>query len=336
MPEANGNIPQPASGSKFSPQHGEPYNYSLLLDCVQIPRLVYRDRTLSPGARLMWGAVRRLGFKTGQCFATDARLGEEIGVSESQVRRYSRQLVKAGLMRCTETPGKTTCRELLWHERFSINSTDVTANSTSSPFVPGRSAADSSPQPPRADMTGEGAQICAGGPVTSAHPIISGVLEASLEKKPPPFIPPPETGIEQNSVARGSGGGKPNESAPPNRLKAGGAQRKGRPSVRPPRSPDQQNANRSGVTADERTHEALARILCFHWLRITNVEPPIEIMESIAKVLRARRIDDTAFAFAAQALSARLKAELTPEHWLKLAVEWGQSPTAPPAPEPHG
>jgi len=101
-----------------SPSVGQPFNFSHVLDCVLIPRTIACDRALLPGARLLWGALRQRSYRDGRCTCSDQQLGDEVAVNAWAIRKYLRQLRKAGLVQVTPRAGKTPVRELLWHPRF--------------------------------------------------------------------------------------------------------------------------------------------------------------------------------------------------------------------------
>jgi hypothetical protein len=101
-----------------SPEPGKPFNFSNVLDCVLIPRVIAADSTLLPGARLLWGVIRQRSWRDGICTASDQTLAEEIGVSDRAVRKYVAQLTAAGLLVSSPRPGLTAARQLCWAERF--------------------------------------------------------------------------------------------------------------------------------------------------------------------------------------------------------------------------
>ena len=83
-----------------------------------IPRTIAADKKLPPGARLLWGVIRQHSMHDGRCNRSDETLAQLLAVSDRQLRRYTRVLEAAGLLRSTPRPGKTPIRELLWDSRF--------------------------------------------------------------------------------------------------------------------------------------------------------------------------------------------------------------------------
>ena len=192
MQSDNGSLPQHKGVDSDTPQPGASYNFSRVLDTVQIPQVVYADRQLSPGARLLWGIIRRLGYKTGQCFATNARLADELGVNERQVIRYCRQLVAAKLLRETVHPGRAMIRELLWHERFN-GAIKTPAPGSGPEGNNGRRHNDGNRKPPLTKMSPPTPDENVRGVLTDTSPpnligFSSGLLKATL---PPPLAEPP-------------------------------------------------------------------------------------------------------------------------------------------------
>lgn len=115
-------VPQPVAGSRQPTPYGEPTNFPILQDALLLPRVIAMHRELSPGARLLWGVIRVLSYKRGYCGYSDALLGHRVHVSDRQIRRYCRQLAKAGLLRTTQRPGRPPKRELLNHPIFDVPS----------------------------------------------------------------------------------------------------------------------------------------------------------------------------------------------------------------------
>jgi len=111
-------IPQTRQGTNVSPVPGEPFDFSKILGGVLIPPVILRHPYLCPGARLLWGVIRARSHKQGFCGATDASLAMRLNVSERQIRRYMRQLVKTGLVGVVPRPGDPPERRTLWHAIF--------------------------------------------------------------------------------------------------------------------------------------------------------------------------------------------------------------------------
>jgi hypothetical protein len=101
-----------------TPTNGQPWNFNALLETYLIPRTIAADKKLPPGARLLWGVIRQHSMGDGRCNRSDETLAQLLAVSDRQLRRYTKVLESAGLLRTTPRPGKTPLRELLWDSRF--------------------------------------------------------------------------------------------------------------------------------------------------------------------------------------------------------------------------
>jgi len=112
------NIQRVVSEMSSTPTNGQPWDFNGILESCLIPYVIVRDRKLPPGARLLWGVIRQHSMGDGKCTRCDETLGQLLGVSERQFRRYAKALESAGLLRTTQRPGKTPIRELLWDSRF--------------------------------------------------------------------------------------------------------------------------------------------------------------------------------------------------------------------------
>ena len=112
--------PPRADVSNPKQQVGVPFNFSGILDCILIPRVIAMDRGLPPGARLMWGVIRQAAWKDGICRATEAQLGQALGVKVRQARKYCGELQAAGLLKTTQRIGRAPSRVLLLDQRFKV------------------------------------------------------------------------------------------------------------------------------------------------------------------------------------------------------------------------
>lgn len=321
-------VPQHRVGQSKGPQPGEPYNYSRVLDTVLIPKVIYSDRTLSPGARILWGIIRRLGHTSGQCFATDARLADEMAVNERQVRRYCRQLVNAELMRETRQPGRVTVRELLWHSRFH-GETAAPKTEPSSQAKVTRRLDDGNRPRGGTDQSGGVGRISPGGLDESVrtHPyrgISKGLLEA--ETPPPCDRPPSKSGGgegQANNPAGGGGGG-----APAGRPGAGRAKSTEATSARQLDYLTAPQDRETLETAADVSQLRVAKFIRYQYMVLMGVEPSIGELNSIVKLLRARRADHIAYACEMTAVLKVLKKPASVGIWIKKALEVGTNVSA--------
>lgn len=304
-----------------APQTAQPYNFGKVLDCVLIPRTVASDTSLLPGARLLWGVIRRLGFKSGQCFASERRLGEEIGVCERHLRRYCAQLVKAGLLKETLIPGKRVRRELLWHERFNselpeeLNTNGGCSNERRNTLRPLFQEGGWT------SKSGEGGPASPGGQDMEVHPILRGVLEASLEK-PLPLTPSPEKGSVKQPTTSASGEGEPcTTSARPTSLTGGRAPRKPRARRRHDRAGYDQSLEQPSDDAPGESYNERIRTLCFWYTHEMHAEPPIATLDAVDRILRARQVNSTDYVLLVQRELRKLQGEKSEQIWMQTALK---------------
>jgi Helix-turn-helix domain len=321
-------IPQHAVQASASPHHGEPYNYSRIMDAVMIPQVVYADRKLSPGARLLWGIIRRLGHRTGQCFASEVRLAEELAVTVRQVRRYCKQLVGAGLLQEREQPGRPSIRELLWHTRFNG---EQEANKPVVPCEANVRRIKSLPADaqPRTDMSGGSGHFCPGGLDISVRPdSYSGVLEASLEAASPSHSAAPPPGLKTEVKTSRREGEEKTTAASALGL-APTAAEKGR-GARAEEAAQRQDSisDQKAITSADRSPAQLAKFVRFQYLVLMNAEPPIDGLNAIVRILRARHADHIAYAVTMSNVLKVLREPATVGIWLRKAVEAGTELTS--------
>lgn len=307
------------------PAIGQPYNFSRVLETILIPNVIAGDRKLSPGARLLWGVIRRFSFKTGQSFETDKRLAAELGVKERQLRNYCAQLVKYGLLRETQRPGCATCRELLFDARFCDGPRHYV------PEAPPRSAV--TPQPrhsktpqPRHKRAGDPGTKVPGGPAQKCQGLPYRGIKVSEVQIPSSSSSLKRSVVEDGiTVQNATTTTTLERSAAPDGLTAGAAQGGNRPAEKLRPAIARQNPNASGITAGDRTPDQLAKYLRFQYLTSMAAEPPHDLINSLVKILRARRADHIAYGLEMRAVIAHLRLPATPAIWLKVALSAGES-----------
>src|SRR5919199_1264179 len=68
---------------------------------TQIPNSVLRRKGLSPGAKLTYMGLLSYAWTKESCFPGQARLGEDLGLSERSIRTFLAELEKHGLLKIT-------------------------------------------------------------------------------------------------------------------------------------------------------------------------------------------------------------------------------------------
>ena len=81
---------------------------------VQLPRAVLFHPDLSDGAKVLFGALLHYAWQEGSCFPGQARLADDLGVTERTIRNRIRELEAAGVLRVKQRGlGKTNLYLLL-------------------------------------------------------------------------------------------------------------------------------------------------------------------------------------------------------------------------------
>jgi Helix-turn-helix domain len=328
LQDNTGSIPPNVSNLTQSPTPGLPYNFSRVLDTVLIPEPIYADGTLAPGARLLWGILRRLAHKTGQCFATEARLAAELAVNERQIRRYCRQLVGAGLLRETLSPGRATVRELLWHARFNG---EQTANSTSGTSGENnrRRRNDGNRRPPRTVSSLPTPDENVRTPRTNlSTSILIDFLRGLLEADPPPPsatppLNPPQAmpgGEEKEKVT--------SQGAPLDGLRPMGARSESPTDPGPLGNGEENLPSNVELHAGDRSAESIARFLRHSYLTTMDAEPGTQELNALVRILRQRRVDHIAYSLHMRHVVKQSPKPVTVGLWIKKALDFGQGVTA--------
>src|SRR5437868_3682225 len=81
------------------PKIGEPFNPYRRFNNVLIPEAIARSRALTPGAKLVYGRLRRYAGEDGRCFPAVATLAMEVALGKRQVQNHLRALERAGFLR---------------------------------------------------------------------------------------------------------------------------------------------------------------------------------------------------------------------------------------------
>ena len=79
--------------------------------CVSVPRHL-------SGAKLIYARLCRYAGKDGKVYPSVKGLGEECGLSGSQVRLYLKELSETGFIRIETNSGKSSQFVFLWHSAF--------------------------------------------------------------------------------------------------------------------------------------------------------------------------------------------------------------------------
>jgi hypothetical protein len=103
-------------------QPGEPFNPYRMFVGLFIPEGLARSRSVSAGAKLIWGRLARYAGEDGRCYPTMKSLGLEVGIGGRQAQKYVVELEKAKLIRrvsrFTARAQTSNAFEFLWHELF--------------------------------------------------------------------------------------------------------------------------------------------------------------------------------------------------------------------------
>ncbi len=84
----------------------------------EVPECVLASPKLSPGAKLCYWLMTRMGRYSGQCYASVSTLATMLSRTERQVWRYLDELIERRYVRGKERPGLPTVWRFLWHKRF--------------------------------------------------------------------------------------------------------------------------------------------------------------------------------------------------------------------------
>ncbi len=98
-------------------QVGDLYNPKGLFTGIYIPESMVRlpNTVLSPGAKLLFGRLSWHVNNDGDCFPSRDTLAEEIGVSESSIRDYLRELEENRFIIRVRSGPKTNSYDFPWH-----------------------------------------------------------------------------------------------------------------------------------------------------------------------------------------------------------------------------
>jgi hypothetical protein len=109
---------QPPGNSVSIPR--QRFNFAQLHEGIFVSYVIANERSLCPGARLLWGLIRQRSHGSdGECTSTRAQLAEILGVQERAIRKYDRQLIKGDWMEIVPNPGRVPKRYLIIDDRFS-------------------------------------------------------------------------------------------------------------------------------------------------------------------------------------------------------------------------
>src|SRR4051794_39338921 len=101
-----------------NPVIGEPFNPFGRFNISPIPEAISRYRSLSPGAKLIYGRLCRYAGEDGKAYPSVGTLGDECGLSGNQARRYIRELKAVKLIETKACSGGTNHYSFLWHPAF--------------------------------------------------------------------------------------------------------------------------------------------------------------------------------------------------------------------------
>jgi DNA-binding transcriptional MocR family regulator len=105
---------RPKIGARFNP-------YKRFCNLL-IPDAMGRSRELNPGAKLVYGSLRRFAGKDGHCFPAVETLAREVGLGKRQVQKHLKALEREGFIRREERfKGRNQTSNsyvFLWHAIF--------------------------------------------------------------------------------------------------------------------------------------------------------------------------------------------------------------------------
>lgn len=78
---------------------GQPFNPHGLFNGIFIPEALLKAKSLSLGAKVVYGRLTRYAGKSGLCYPAMGTLASEIGLEARQARRYISELEEFGLIR---------------------------------------------------------------------------------------------------------------------------------------------------------------------------------------------------------------------------------------------
>ena len=134
---------------------GDVFKPYMRFNNLLVPEQMGRFEDLNPGAKLVYGALRRYAGENGECWPSVPTLAKDVGLGPRMVQKHLRALEDAGFIRRIpwfKGPKDQTSNRyvFLWHAIFDMHENDGTqgdelrftplpANSGSSPRVHRRS-----------------------------------------------------------------------------------------------------------------------------------------------------------------------------------------------------
>ena len=99
---------------------GQPFNPRRVFVGIYLPEAIAAWKEISPTSKLAYGHLFRRAGNSGKCFPSHRDISDHVGVSERQVARSLKELVRVGLIRvvaCHDKSGRQTTNEyeFLWH-----------------------------------------------------------------------------------------------------------------------------------------------------------------------------------------------------------------------------
>lgn len=95
------------------------------------PDAVMRQRDLKPSAKLLYERLVRYAGRNGHCYPSQAKLADDLGVTDRQIRNDLAVLYKAGLLaHRNRDKRRSNTYEFLWHPCFERNNRSAQTPST--------------------------------------------------------------------------------------------------------------------------------------------------------------------------------------------------------------
>ena len=105
------------------PKIGEPFNPYKRFNNVLIPEAMARSRELVPGAKMVYGRLRRYAGEDGSCYPAVPTLANEVALGERQVQKHLSSLERQGFLRRASRFSRDGGQDsnfyvFLWHRVF--------------------------------------------------------------------------------------------------------------------------------------------------------------------------------------------------------------------------
>ncbi|MBN2120686.1 MAG: helix-turn-helix domain-containing protein [Candidatus Omnitrophica bacterium] len=103
---------------------GEKFNPWKMFVGSFIPNVLMQSKEVTATEKLCWARLAQYAGKEGKCFPAQEELAKKLGISEAQVKRIIKSLVKKGFLTKERPTGqerlshRTTLYQFIWHPLF--------------------------------------------------------------------------------------------------------------------------------------------------------------------------------------------------------------------------